>query len=411
MHVTDQADSAGRDIPFNKPYVAGKELHYVAQAITSGRIAGDGEYTLRCARLLEERFGIKRVLMTPSCTAALEMAAMLCGLEPGDEVLMPSFTFVSTASAVVRLGARPVFVDIRNDTLNLDESLLEAAITPRTRAIFPVHYAGVGCAMDSIMALAARYHLFVVEDAAQGVNSFYKGQALGSIGHLGTYSFHDTKNIVCGEGGALCCNTPEMVERAEVIRDKGTNRTQFFRGNVDKYTWIDVGSSYIPSEIACAFLLAQLESMDEIMQRRRSIAEYYRAGLTQLAREGLLRLPHVPENCEIHYRNFYVILNEAAARDGMLAYLRTQGVTATFHYVPLHCSPMGAKLGYRVGDLAATEDLSARLLRLPAFVEITRGEQDRVIELISAYFRSAAGCLHGREPGPQAAPSWEEAYS
>ena len=251
-------------IPFNKPYIAGKELYYIAQAVTYGNIGGDGHFTAACSQFLEKTFGIHKVLMTPSCTAALEMAVMLCGLQPGDEVILPSFTFVSTANAVVRAGGRPVFVDIRADTCNIDERLIEAAITSRTRAILPVHYAGVGCDMQAIMALAARHGLLVIEDAAQGVNAFHKDRALGAIGHMGCYSFHETKNYVCGEGGALCLNAPEFVERAEIIRDKGTNRRQFFGGSVDKYTWVDVGSSYVPSEIACAFLYCFIKSNNKV---------------------------------------------------------------------------------------------------------------------------------------------------
>src|SRR5215468_2682286 len=295
-------------IPFNKPFIAGKELHYIARAIDSGQLAGDGYFTKHCCRVFEEQLGIHKILMTPSCTAALEMAAMLCDLGPGDEVILPSFTFVSTANAFVRLGAKPVFVDIRPDTLNLDERLIESAITPRTKAIFPVHYAGVSCAMNSIMTVATKHNLVVVEDAAQGVNAFYDGRALGAIGHLGTYSFHDTKNYISGEGGALCINAPEMVERAEIIRDKGTNRSQFFRGEVDKYTWVDIGSSYVPSEICCAFLYAQLEMLETITNRRRKVYELYRHHLEPLEAEGLLRLPVIPEGCDSNYHIFYILL-------------------------------------------------------------------------------------------------------
>lgn len=361
-------------IPFNKPFVAGRELLYVSQAITSRSIAGDGEFTRRCASIMEDRFAIPKVLMTPSCTAALEMAAMLCDLGPGDEVIMPSYTFVSTASAVVRLGATPVFVDIRPDTLNLDEERIEEAITPRTRAIFPVHYSGVACEMDRILEIARAHDLLVVEDAAQGVNAFYKGRALGSIGHMGTYSFHDTKNIACGEGGALCCNAPEFVERAEILRDKGTNRARFFRGEVDKYTWVDCGSSYIPSEISCAYLAAQLEMMDEIKVRRRAIFDMYAHALGDLHSEDLLRLPQSPEGCETHYRNFYILLNDGPTRDALLAFLKRRGISATFHFVPLHASPMGLSRGYHRGRLPVTEDLSARILRLPNFADITEEE-------------------------------------
>lgn len=372
-------------IPFNKPLVIGKELEYVSEAIRSGRIAADGPFTKRCAGLLEERFGIKRVLMTPSCTAALELAAMLCDLEPGDEVILPSFTFVSTANAVVRVGARPVFVDIKPDTLTMDESRIEAAITPRTRAIFPVVYQGVGCRMDVVLEIAERHALMVVEDAAQGVNAFSKGRALGSMGHLGTYSFHDTKNLVCGEGGALCINDPALIERAEILRDKGTDRAKFFRGEVDKYTWVDVGSSFLPSEIACAFLCAQLEAMDEIWARRSAVDQIYREQLQPLEDAGLLRMPVIPDDCENRCRAFFVVLNSRATRDGLMDHLQRNGVGATFHFVPLHLSPMGRQFGYEEGDLPVTEDLSGRLLRLPSFASISAIEQCRVAWLVADF--------------------------
>ncbi len=278
-------------IPFNRPFIAGKELFYIAQAVTQGKIAGDGFYTKACARLMEQAFGIDHVLLTPSCTAALEMAAMLCDIGPGDEVILPSYTFVSTANAVARLGAKPVFIDIRRDNLNMDETLIEAAITPRTKMILPVHYAGVACEMDTIMEIAERHNLWVVEDAAQGVYATYRGRALGSIGHLGCYSFHETKNYICGEGGALCVNDEQFIERAEIIREKGTNRSRFFRGMVDKYTWVDVGSSYIPSEISSAFLYGQLENLQPIADRRRDIYEFYQTHLQELETAGLVRLP------------------------------------------------------------------------------------------------------------------------
>jgi dTDP-4-amino-4,6-dideoxygalactose transaminase len=366
-------------IPFNKPFVAGKELYYIAQAITLGHLAADGYFTQQCSRLLEKRGGIPKVLLTPSCTAALEMAAMLCDLGPGDEVILPSFTFVSTANAFVRLGARPVFVDIRPDTLNLDENLIEAAITPRTKAIFPVHYAGVACAMQRIMAIATQHKLLVVEDAAQGVNAFYDGRALGAIGHLGTYSFHDTKNYSSGEGGALCINAPEMVERAEIIRDKGTNRSQFFRGEVDKYTWVDIGSSYVPSELCCAFLYAQLEKLEAIVARRRHLYETYRYHLQPLAARGLLRLPEIPEDCTSNYHLFHILLPNMAIRDALMVYLRQHNIQAVFHYIPLHSAPMGKKFGYKAGDLPVTEELSGRLLRLPLYYDLSEEEQLRVL--------------------------------
>jgi dTDP-4-amino-4,6-dideoxygalactose transaminase len=377
-------------IPFNKPFIVGKELFYIAQAVTYGNIAGDGHYTQQCSRLLEERFGIRKVLLTPSCTAALEMATMLCDLGPGDEVILPSFTFVSTANAVVRLGARPVFVDIRADTLNMDEDAVERAVTPQTRAIFPVHYAGVGCAMDDIMAIATRHGLKVLEDAAQGVNAFYKGKPLGSIGALGAYSFHETKNYICGEGGALCINDPDMIERAEIIRDKGTNRKQFFRGAVDKYTWVDVGSSYVPSEICSAFLYAQLELLDAITERRRRIYETYEQRLRPLEEEGLLRLPRLPEDCDSNYHLFYILLPDTPTRDALMAHLRQNGILAVFHYIPLHSSPMGQKFGYNDGQLPVTEELSGRLLRLPFFYGLTEDEQGRVVDGIRTFLEARA---------------------
>jgi dTDP-4-amino-4,6-dideoxygalactose transaminase len=372
-------------IPFNKPFIAGKELHYIAQAVTLGNIGGDGHFTKACSRMMEQWFGIPKVLLTPSCTAALEMAAMLCELGPGDEVIMPSYTFVSTASAVVRLGARPVFVDIRPDTLNLDEALLEKAITARTKAILPVHYAGVGCRMDRIMTIAEQHNLLVVEDAAQGVNAFWDGRALGSIGHLGCYSFHETKNYICGEGGALCINDERFLRRAEILRDKGTNRQQFFRGEIDKYTWVDVGSSYVPSEIASAFLFGQLEMLETITARRREIYEHYSRRLKPLQEAGLLKLPYTPDECKGNYHLFYVLLPDEATRDSLLQYLKSQGILAVFHYVPLHSSPKGREYGYKDGDLPVTEDVSRRLIRLPFYYDLTTDEQDRVVDAIRLF--------------------------
>jgi dTDP-4-amino-4,6-dideoxygalactose transaminase len=386
-------------IPFNKPFVTGKEAGYILQAIGSGNIAADGPFTRKCARLLEDRFGVGRILMTPSCTAALEIAVLLCDLAPGDEVIMPSFTFVSAANAVLRAGAIPVFVDVRSDTLNLDERQIEAAITSRTKAVMPVHYAGVGCAMDQIMDIAARRRLRVIEDAAQGVNAFYNGRVLGSIGHLGAYSFHDTKNYVCGEGGALCINSPEMIERAEIIREKGTNRSQFLRGEVDKYTWVDVGSSFLPSELTCAFLYAQLEAIDEITTRRREVYELYRHHLSPFEAAGLARLPVAPQGCEINYHIFYLLLRDENTRNDMMAHLKRNGISAVFHYVPLHTSPMGARLGYHKGDLPATEELSGRLLRLPVFPELSSGHQLRVVNCVREFLdrRSESQLAGGRQ--------------
>jgi dTDP-4-amino-4,6-dideoxygalactose transaminase len=374
-------------IPFNKPFIAGKELFYIAQAVTLGNIRGDGHFTQECCRLLEDRLGIQRVLLTPSCTAALEMAAMLCGIEPGDEVILPSFTFVSTANAFVRLGARPIFVDIDPDTLNLDARLIEAAISQRTRVICPVHYAGIGCDMDYIMTLARENRLWVVEDAAQGVNAFHRKRALGSIGHLGTFSFHETKNYICGEGGALCINDARLLERAEIIRDKGTNRKQFFRGQVDKYTWVDVGSSYVPSELCSAFLYGQLELLDAISEQRRRIYDFYQQHLAPLEDEGLLKLPFIPAECRSNYHLYYILLPDGATRDELLTHLKNQDIHAVFHFVPLHTSPMGEKFGYRAGDLPVSESISARLLRLPLFHTITADEQLRVVSEIATFLR------------------------
>jgi dTDP-4-amino-4,6-dideoxygalactose transaminase len=368
-------------IPFNKPFVAGKELYYIAQAVTMGNLGGDGYFTKKCAELMQERFGIKKILMTPSCTGALEMAAQLCDVGPGDEVIMPSYTFVSTASAFVRMGAKPVFVDIRPDTLNIDETLIEDAITERTKAICVVHYAGVSCEMDRIMAIARGHNLKVVEDAAQGVNSWYNGRALGSIGDLGCYSFHETKNYICGEGGALCINNPEMIERAEIIRDKGTNRQNFFRGYVDKYTWVDVGSSYVPSEICSAFLYGQLEEMDRISENRKSVYLKYRRSLKALEADGLLQLPVIPEDCQSNYHLFFVVLPSESLRNRLLDEMRARGISAVFHYVPLHSSPKGMELCGRV-DLPVTDRVSACLLRLPFFHGITEQEQAMILGVV-----------------------------
>jgi dTDP-4-amino-4,6-dideoxygalactose transaminase len=375
-------------IPFHVPLVLGKELPLIAKILDERRIAGDGHFTQACARLLEERFYIRKVLMTPSCTGALEMAAWLCGLQAGSEVIMPSFTFVSTANAVVRSGAIPVFVDVRSDTLNLDEKLIEQAVTPRTRAIIPVHYAGVACEMDHINAIADRHGLCVIEDAAQAINAFYRGRALGSVGHLGAYSFHDTKNVTCGEGGALCINRPDLIARAEIIRDKGTNRQGFLRGEADKYVWMDVGSSYIPSEILCAFLYAQLEQVEAITARRQAIYEFYHSHLKPLEEDGFLILPTIPHHCRSNYHTFFVLLSDRMTRDGLLSHLRAQGIGAAFHYVPLHTAPMGRKFGYKEGDLPLTENLSERLLRLPVYHELSDGDQEEVVKAVVQFLQA-----------------------
>ena len=374
------------EIPFHEPYICGRELDYLREAIDSGKLEGDGPFTQRCAKWLKSRLGSGHHLLTPSCTAALELAAMLCRLGPGDEVIMPSYTFVSTAIAVLRTGAEPVFVDLREDTLNLDERLLEEALTPRTKAVFPVHYGGVACRMDSIMTLARQRGLMVVEDAAQGLGGSFAGQPLGSIGHLAAFSFHATKNVHRGEGGAICVNAPELIERAEILRDKGTNRRQFFRGDVDKYTWVDTGSSYLASELCAAFLLAQLETLDDVTRLRRQIHEAYVQRLQPLEREGYLRLPHIPADCESSYHLFYVLLRDQNQRDDLLDYLRQQRIATAFHFVPLHGSPMGRNFRTYPARLTVTDDAAGRLLRLPFHLGVTEAMQDRVAEAVGEFF-------------------------
>lgn len=372
------------DVPFNRPSMVGRELDYIAQAVHGGRLAGDGPFTRRCQTWMEERYGARKVLLTHSCTAALELAALLCDLQPGDEVILPSFTFVSTANAFVLRGARPVFVDIRPDTLNLDETLVEAAVTGRTRAIVPVHYAGVGCDMDAILGIARRHGLRVVEDAAQGLGASFDGQCLGTLGDLGCWSFHETKNFISGEGGALVVSDEALAERAEILREKGTNRARFFRGEVDKYTWVDLGSSYLPSELVAAYLFAQLERSEEIMRRRRGIFEAYRAGLADLEEQGLVRLPVVPDRCEHNGHMFYLLLPTEQRRDELIAHLDRAGINAVFHYVPLHESPMGRRFG--TVDLPVTESISRRLVRLPCFFELAEEQQMSVVEEVRSFF-------------------------
>lgn len=373
-------------ITFNQPFIVGKELYYIAQAVQKGHLAGDGEFTKKCNAWMEEKFGAKKVLLTHSCTAALEMAALLADVGPGDEVIMPSYTFVSTANAFALRGATIRFVDIRPDTLNMDETKIEAAITPKTKVIVPVHYAGVACQMDVIMALAAKHNLLVIEDAAQGVNATFNGQYLGTIGHLGCYSFHETKNFISGEGGALVINDPRFIERAEIIREKGTNRSKFFRGQVDKYTWVDIGSSYLPSELIAAFLYAQLEQADEITRQRHEIHERYAGGLQTLADAGHLRLPQPDAKYEHNAHMFYIIVKSESIRAQLLSYLKQNNILAVFHYVPLHTSPVGQRYGCKSGDLPITEDLSERLIRLPCYYELTRDDQDVVIAKINDFF-------------------------
>jgi dTDP-4-amino-4,6-dideoxygalactose transaminase len=373
-------------IPFNRPAVEGRELELVRQAIDNGHISGDGAFTKQAHAMLEAHFGGgARVLLTTSCTHALEMSAILLDLRDGDEVIVPSFTFVSGVNAFVLRGAKPVFADVREDTLNLDEAKLESLITPRTRAIVPVHYAGVGCEMDVLCAVAAKHGLAIVEDNAHGLFGTYRGKALGTFGALATQSFHETKNINCGEGGALVISEPALVERAEIIREKGTNRSRFFRGQVDKYTWVDIGSSWLPSDMLAAYLVGQLEQAAIIQAKRRAVWERYAAALPEWAREQGVRLPRIPEHCEQPYHMFYLLFPSLADRQSMIAHLRAQGISAVFHYLPLHASEMGARFGARPEDCPVTLDVSDRLLRLPFYNNIGGEEQERVIEAMLAW--------------------------
>jgi dTDP-4-amino-4,6-dideoxygalactose transaminase len=372
-------------VPFNRPGLAGNELRYIRESVDSGRISGDGVFTEKCRRVLEELLGARRVLLTTSCTTALELAALLLDLAPGDEVIMPSFTFVSTANAVVLRGARPVFVDIRPDTLNLDERLLEALVTPRTRAILPVHYAGVACEMDAILALARRHGLEVIEDNAHGLFGAYRGRPLGSLGGLAAQSFHETKNVSCGEGGALVINDERYVDRAEILREKGTNRSRMFRGLVDKYTWVDVGSSALPSDILAAFLYAQLEARAAIQASRRRIWECYARELPDWAGALGMGLPSVPAHREQPYHLFYLVAASLEQRTRLIAHLKQRGILAVFHYLPLHLSEMGQRLGGKPGDCPVTEDLSDRVLRLPFYKDLDEEEQAYVIESLRAF--------------------------
>jgi dTDP-4-amino-4,6-dideoxygalactose transaminase len=370
-------------IPFNKPYMTGKELYYIAEAHFNGMLSGDGPFTKRCHAWLEQRTGCHKALLTHSCTAALEMAALLLDIQPGDEIIMPSYTFVSTANAFVMRGGVPVFVDIREDTLNLDERLIEAAITPRTKAIVPVHYAGVACEMEAIMVIARRHGLKVVEDAAQGVMSTYKGRALGSIGNLGAYSFHETKNVISGEGGALLVNDPELALRAEIIREKGTDRSRFFRGEVDKYTWQEAGSSYLPGELIAAFLWAQLEEAEAITVARLAIWARYHEALATLEGKGLLRRPVIPADCQHNAHMYYVLLAPEIDRQAVLSELKRNEIYSVFHYVPLHSSPAGQRYGRVHGLLEMTNRQAERLVRLPLWIGLTEEQQQRVVDVLA----------------------------
>jgi dTDP-4-amino-4,6-dideoxygalactose transaminase len=380
-----EARIGSRKIPFNRPTLEGNEQAYIIQALANGHISGDGPFTKQCHALLERELGVARVLLTTSCTHALEMAALLLDIKAGDEVIVPSFTFCSTVNAFVLRGAKPIFIDIRPDTLNMDETQLERLITPRTRAIAPVHYAGVGCEMDTIMDIANRHGIAVVEDNAHGLFGKYKGQYLGTFGQLATQSFHETKNISCGEGGALLINDPQLAERAEMIREKGTNRSRFFRGQVDKYTWVDIGSSYLPSDMLAAFLYGQLEMREQIQAKRRRVWEFYNTHLPRFATKWGATLPTVPDYCEQPYHMFYMLMPSLELRQGLIQFLREQGIMSVFHYLPLHVSDMGLQFGAAAGDCPVTEDVSDRLVRLPFFNSLTEGEQKEIVAAMDAF--------------------------
>ncbi len=380
-------------IPFNRPGQVGAEQTYIADAIARGHLSGDGYYTRLCNQYFEREIGVIKALLTTSCTHALEMSALLLDIKPGDEVIVPAYTFVSTINAFVLRGARPVFADIRQDTINLDETRLEQLITGRTRAIVPVHYAGVGCEMDVIERLAQHYNLAIVEDNAHGLFASYKGRQLGTFGAMATLSFHETKNFVCGEGGALLINDPAYVERAEILREKGTNRSRFFRGQVDKYTWVDVGSSYLPSELLAAFLYAQLEAREYITARRRRVYEYYQANLGDWAAENGVQLPHVPEYCRQPYHMFYMLMPDLASRQAFIAHMRSNGIQTAFHYLPLNTSDMGRRWGYGPGDCPVTETVADRLVRLPFFNELSDSQLEQVVETTRRFVTALAGVI------------------
>jgi len=373
-------------IPFNKPFIVGKELYNIAQAVFNSQLSGDGLFTKRCHQWLEAQLHCKKALLTHSCTAALEMAAILFDIQAGDEVILPSFTFVSTANAFVLRGAVPVFIDIRPDTLNIDERLIEQAITSKTKAIVPVHYAGVGCDMSKIMDIASQHKLWVVEDAAQAIFAKYKNQYLGTIGHLGCLSFHETKNIISGEGGALLINDESLMQRAEVIREKGTNRSQFFRGEIDKYTWVDIGSSYLPSELVAAFLYAQLENTEKINDKRQQLCQSYFQQLLPLQAKGFIKLPELDASLA-NGHIFYLMTNSLAERTRLIDFLKMQGIHAVFHYVPLHSSPAGLKFGRTASKMSVTDEISNTIVRLPLYYEMTEEQVEIVVKVITNFFK------------------------
>lgn len=369
-------------ITFNRTHTVGYEIDYIQQAIANLHLSGEGYFTQKCQSWFEKQVGCPKALLTPSCTAALEMSALLCNIKPGDEIIMPSFTFVSTANAFVLYGGIPVFVDIRSDTLNLDETKIEEAITPKTKAIVPMHYAGVSCEMNAIMEIAQHHNLCVIEDAAQGLMARYQNKPVGGFGHLGSYSFHQTKNVTCGEGGVLLINDPRLIERAEIIREKGTNRNQFFRGQVDKYTWVDIGSSYLPSEINAAFLWAQLKEADRITENRMISWNLYHESLVELEEKNLIRRPIIPQDCKHNAHIYYILVEDLNTRQKILKRLQTQGIEAIFHYVPLHSSPAGRKYSRTCGELVNTDKISDQLIRLPLWVDMTPGHIMQVVDAV-----------------------------
>lgn len=374
-------------ISFNVPPYCGKEKEYVAKAIDNHKICGDGEFTMKCSNWIEEKTGTEKALLTTSCTHATEMAALLCDIQPGDEIIMPSYTFVSTADAFVLRGAKIVFVDIRPDTMNIDETKIEAAITKKTKAIVPVHYAGVACEMNAIMDIARRHNLMVIEDAAQAVMSTYKGKALGTIGDYGCYSFHETKNYSMGEGGALLIKNADMIEAAEVLREKGTNRSKFFRGQIDKYTWVNYGSSYLPSELNAAYLWAELEMADEINEDRLQSWNHYYNGLQDLAEKGNIELPVIPEGCVHNAHMFYIKAKDLEERTRLIAYMKENGIGCVFHYIPLHSAPAGRKFGRFHGEDQYTTKESERLMRLPMYYGLKPEDVEKVIETIKNFYK------------------------
>jgi dTDP-4-amino-4,6-dideoxygalactose transaminase len=388
------APSSGESLPvihFNRPYAAANSFDYMRQAIANAHTCGDGPFTKKCHAFLEQQFGIGKALLTTSCTDALEMSALLLGIKAGDEVILPSFTFVSTVNAFVLHGATPVFCDIRPDTLNIDEMEIERRITPRTKAIVPVHYAGVGCEMDTIMSIARRHGVPVIEDNAHGLFGKYQGRSLGTFGAMATQSFHETKNFNCGEGGALLINDPVYAERAEILREKGTNRSRFFRGQVDKYTWVDIGSSFLPSDMLAAYLFAQFETSSEIQRKRKRIWTYYQHHLASWASESGVRLPVIPDHCEQAYHMFYLLMPSLDDRQELIAHLRARGITSPFHYLPLHLSDKGREFGGKAGDCPVTEEVSDRLLRLPFYNDLNEQDLERVITgVLSFQFKESS---------------------